>query len=226
MLKNLAFLAAAALVLGIGGIAQATPVTVGNYSFELPVGTTEYPTLAAQGGTGWSWQSDSSWGSYTDAGVTTDRGGSDGSQAGILCSLDSGNAYAWQVTDYVIQTGDEITLTVDLRAYYAGNGFSPVYDYSLVASDTAGNPASPLTDIATGTITTALGDSWTEYTFTYTATAADAGKYLGIQFSGTNLGGYAYLFDNVRLDVTPAPEPATMSLLGIGGLGLLIRRKK
>ncbi len=230
MLRYLAFMMAAALVLCFGGIAQATPVTVGNYSFELPVGTTNYPSLEAQGGTGWTFQSDSNWGHAVNGGVRAGGRATDGVQCGSLASNDAGSAAAWQVTGYVIQAGDVITLTVDLAAEYSGNPFSPTYYYSLAASDTAGNPAGPLTNILkTGIETTPLTSNFANgmgYTISYTATAADAGKYLGIQFSGTNLGGYAYLFDNVRVDVTSVPEPATMSLLGLGGLGLLIRRKR
>jgi len=43
-------------------------------------------------------------------------------------------------------------------------------------------------------------------------------------------GGYGHL-DEIRIggtwsNVTVVPEPATMVLLGIGGIGVLIRRKR
>jgi len=225
MVRNLKFVTVAAIVvLGLAGVAQATAITVGNYSFELPVGTVEFPTLAQQGGTGWSWQSDSNWGSYTDAGVTTAKH-SLGSQSGIICSLDSGKAYAWQITDSVMAAGDVFTLTVDFSKSYDGGCSGYVRYFSLVASDSAGNPSSPLTtELVTDTASVSTG--WTENTLSYTATAADAGKYVGIQFHGVNLGGYAYYFDNVRLDVIPIPEPATIGLLALGGVGMVALRRR
>jgi hypothetical protein len=49
-----------------------------------------------------------------------------------------------------------------------------------------------------------------------------ASAYDTISFSGH--GGYDGGIDSIQLEVLP--EPATMSLLGVGALGILIRRKK
>ena len=71
----------------------------------------------------------------------------------------------------------------------------------------------------TGAIPVAVEENlqtWTEYTAEYTATAADAGKPIGIGFWGD---GDVYL-DTVGF----VPEPMTIGLLGLGAL--MIRRKR
>lgn len=61
--------------------------------------------------------------------------------------------------------------------------------------------------------------TWSQYSHQYTATAADAGKDIGICIYGRSVT-YG---DDVALTIIP--EPITLSLLGLGGL-VLIRRKK
>lgn len=92
----------------------------------------------------------------------------------------------------------------------------------------------PLTGIAQLTVngsvvTTATGASggpgtWSNWTAIYTASAADAGKTLGILLSADSAQGD---FDDVRLDFTPLAEPATVLMLipGLIGLGYGWRRK-
>ncbi len=58
---------------------------------------------------------------------------------------------------------------------------------------------------------------WAEISLTYTATADVAGKKIGIKL----YGDYDVAFDDVKL----VPEPATLGLLGLGGL-VLLRRKR
>jgi hypothetical protein len=59
--------------------------------------------------------------------------------------------------------------------------------------------------------------SWEDVTLTYTAVAADVGKFLGIGLV-SNLNNNQVNWDDVTLDATAAPEPMTMVL---GGTGLL-----
>lgn len=48
--------------------------------------------------------------------------------------------------------------------------------------------------------------------------------YIGIWFRYTSDGGSFYV-DDVNLNITPVPEPATIALLGLGGLIIVLRRR-
>ncbi|MEX2093854.1 MAG: PEP-CTERM sorting domain-containing protein [Pirellulales bacterium] len=66
------------------------------------------------------------------------------------------------------------------------------------------------------------GSAWTEVSMSYTATAADDGKKIGLAFWGRN----RVAFDDVAL--SSVPEPATALLLGTGLLAgsWIIRRRR
>ncbi|MEN8256150.1 MAG: PEP-CTERM sorting domain-containing protein [Verrucomicrobiota bacterium] len=64
-------------------------------------------------------------------------------------------------------------------------------------------------------------DNWAQLTLEYTATASDAGKNIGVGFRGGG-GDYVYA-DDVTLDVVP--EPGTMGLFGLTGLGIMLVRR-
>lgn len=50
-------------------------------------------------------------------------------------------------------------------------------------------------------------------------------EYIGVWIQYSLMGGSFYV-DNVQLNVIPAPEPGTLGLLGAGGLGLILRRRR
>lgn len=67
--------------------------------------------------------------------------------------------------------------------------------------------------------------TWETVTMEYVAGANDPhlGKFLFISLEETGTG--TALIDNLQFDATPVPEPATLSLLALGGL-LVKRRRK
>jgi hypothetical protein len=52
---------------------------------------------------------------------------------------------------------------------------------------------------------------------------ANLGQDIQIRFSATDIQPH---FDNVNLDFVAVPEPSTTALLGLGGLALILRRRK
>lgn len=70
-----------------------------------------------------------------------------------------------------------------------------------------------------------LGNRITSRSDSFTVQAGDAwvGKTIGVGLFST--GGFPNI-DDVNLSVTAVPEPSSAALLGIGGIALILRRKK
>lgn len=61
------------------------------------------------------------------------------------------------------------------------------------------------------------------WTFSHGGVAMDQVR---ISYIGTNTASVGYAFDNFETGTTVVPEPSSTALLGLGTLGLLIRRKR
>jgi len=127
-----------------------------------------------------------------------------------------------QITTSTYQANTTYTLTAYV-AYRNDHSDHPIdAELQLWDVDTAGqhfSVASSVLDI------TAAGE-WQLITASFTTGTTDTclGDHIAIRFNLVNSVEGQLLVDDVTLDAVP--EPATMSLLGLGSLGMLLRRKR
>ncbi|NWK57567.1 PEP-CTERM sorting domain-containing protein [Verrucomicrobiaceae bacterium N1E253] len=71
--------------------------------------------------------------------------------------------------------------------------------------------------------------AWTEQdgvSFITGASGAELGENIIVRIAAVGLGGNGIWFDAVSLEATAVPEPSAAALLGLGGLALVLRRRK
>lgn len=147
---------------------------------------------------------------YGDVGVDFNAGGAhSGSQ---FAFFHGGEGGAYNLTTYSIVEGDQFTLTWWGRA------------------DTLGVRLFSSTDLTYGTASTlaqisqAQPGGYAQYSLTYTAVAADAGKTIGVSIFNPLLG-YANV-DDVELNVVSIPEPSSAAALLLGSAVFVMRRSR
>jgi len=207
--RAILWVAVAGWVLALEASAGAALITVPDASFEAHVlAEGGYVDIADAGYTGaWECHSVDSW---VDYGYWR----ANGYPADLYAHSGNNKAYAYEDSIYQILgetfvEGLTYTLSVWVGQPWAGyaSGWSLYFtgeDHTNNLIATSGQ--APL--------------NWQQVSLAYTATAADAGKKIGIKMWSND----EVSFDDVTLDAVP--EPATMALLGLGGLSLVLGRKR
>jgi hypothetical protein len=198
--------------------AQAAPVTIVNPGFELPgvevgSGMDSTPDVA-----GWN---QAGLDSVEDSGVEGDTGEGQGG-SNWWAYLNSESDPFLQLTSHSMSVGDQFTASFYLLDSFQGTN-AAVTLYKLEANNTrttltVGNYA-PLPQ----------NGQWGLFTLSYTATAADAGRPIGILFDNTTtaFGNESWIgVDSVSLDVVAIPEPAVLGAICCGSVLGLARRRR
>lgn len=193
--------------------AGADVITVNNHSFEDP-------TL---GDGGWSasitgWNRGGQAGTLNPTSANIDESTVDGDNV----VYQNGGGWMCQDTGVNFVEGNIYTLTVAVARCLTDAGFVS-WDITLCKTDWT-IAASLVGEIDVGD---PENGALTDKVLEYTATADFAGSEIRILLRPDENNppdtGQLHL-DNVRLEFVP--EPATIVLLGIGGIGVLIRRKR
>jgi len=154
---------------------------------------------------------------YANTGIEPTSYGAPSGWEAFEQSSDDGAYQIATAAGYTINTGDIITLTWLAEGTYngtnttfSGTGSSdPVQVVQLLTASSSSAAYSATTPVATltqGLPGTQAG--WVQYSVTYTAQAADAGKYVGAAFTTTTASGKISnsfaVYDNFYLSALPA----------------------
>jgi hypothetical protein len=208
-------LAAIASMLSLSAVANAQTISSFlNADFDSGIVTTPGPFKGFDAPTapeisGWQ-----NFGTVNDAGVEASGAWWISGYANQNCAFVNAGGGAYNLSSYLIQPGDLFTVSVVADAWGSGQ---------ITASLFYDNPANVIGSY-TFTPNAWNFDTWTDATG-ISASAGSVGGTLGIIIANT--GGAANVgFDEITVNVTSVPEPATASLVAMVGLGLLLARRR
>jgi hypothetical protein len=215
MKKLITLFAIAGMVLALAPAAQAAPIT-------LMANGTNDGSFEAYTASGVNWGG--SVGVWQFNGPTAPNrlgawNGTPTGRDGLIGLVANGGDLGVGTTSDILGTGGYSTVTV-------GDVFTWSYIYNDGA-DTNQTVGLSLNfggaDVVVDSFTMDSPVNWQTRSGTYTATSTDAGG--GSLSVVATVGGHTFT-DKYELSVVAIPEPATMSLLAIGGIALIRRRRR
>ncbi|MBK1829066.1 PEP-CTERM sorting domain-containing protein [Haloferula rosea] len=212
--------------------ANAATISLENSSFELPVAS---GGLTSPGG--FSGATPAGW-IRTGSGGRFNQSTTPGVDGDLTVFLQGGNAanltggtIAQRIDNLTVGTGsllDGETFDFTLAARNA-NG-SPTFNFDI---RTAADPTTGFS-LLNGFVTSSTfsGNPFQDIDVAGTVDLAQVsgllvgGEYTGQVWLIANTNGPQVNFDNARLEYNAIPEPSSTALVGLAGLGLLLRRRK
>lgn len=223
-LKNYA--AFAAITLAGVATSQAATVTIANFSFEdqtVADGATNTGAIDGWVSTGGTRGIENhNTGKYA---------GADASEGNNVFFNNTSSGTVTTAADIGLIAEGTYTLSVDFMVRTGASADrNPLTDFGLVLTSadttilgTAGTYVNSVQD------PTHVGGIFTRtYTLTVGAGNANIGTGYKIHFDAVGSSGnfQQMSFDNVKLDFAPVPEPSSTALLGLGGLALILHRRR
>ena len=194
----------------------ATMITILNHSFEDATNTS------------WQIESNGSTAIKTTSGVIASAAHDtppDGSDT-INHSNGQSSHQAYQVLGATLTANTTYTLTVDVGDRTDLDPGGPVLRLGTGTTYGANLLAGTVVSDTTPVNGAGASDGWETWITTFTTGATPTGLGDALRVELRNDATTQALFDNVRLDASPVPEPSTTALLGLGGLALILRRRK